>query len=73
MLTTIAIYTTLGIMLNVVGIAWGSAEWWCLVGLWLANGWNSRAEGYDSALDQCLIVINRLEQRLKDSHNEPNT
>jgi hypothetical protein len=72
MLTSLAIYTALGVLLNAVGIATGTAEWWCLLGLFLANGWNSRLEGYDSALDSCLIVINRLEQRLKDTHNESN-
>jgi hypothetical protein len=72
MLTSVAIYTALGILLNAVGIVVGSTEWWCLLALFMANGWNSRAEGYDSALDSCLIVINRLEQRLKDTSNEPN-
>ena len=72
MLTLVAIYTALGILLNAVGIVAGSTEWWCLLALFWANGWNSRAEGYDSALDSCLIVINRLEQRLKDTSNEPN-
>ena len=72
MLTLVAIYTALGILLNAVGIVVGSTEWWCLLALFMANGWNSRAEGYDSALDSCLIVINRLEQRLKDTSNEPN-
>ena len=72
MLTSVAIYTALGILLNAVGIVAGSTEWWCLLALFMANGWNSRAEGYDSALDSCLIVINRLEQRLKDTSNEPN-
>jgi hypothetical protein len=72
MLTSVAIYTALGILLNAVGIVGGSTEWWCLLALFMANGLNSRAEGYDSALDSCLIVINRLEQRLKDTSNEPN-
>jgi len=73
MLTSIAIYTALGVLLNAVGIATWTTEWWCLLGLFLANGWNQHAEGYDSALDSCLTVINRLERKLKEQRNEPNT
>jgi len=73
MITSIVLFTALGVLLNAVGVATWTAEWWCVLGLFLAQGWHGRAEGYDLGLEHSLTVINRLERKLKEQRNEPNT
>lgn len=70
MLTSIVIYTALGLLLNAVGIQTWTAEWWCLLGLFIANGWHQHSGGYDQGLDHSLIIINTLERKLKELGNE---
>jgi len=66
MLTSIVLYTTLGYLLSVLGIEAWSAEWLCFVGLFMAHGWYQHSEGYDLGLDNALVVINRLENKIKE-------
>jgi len=70
MITSIALFTVLGVLLNAVGVITWTAEWWCVLGLFLAQGWHMRADGYDQGLDDSLRVINRLEQELTDFKNK---
>ena len=70
MLQRIALYATLGLLVDVLGVPTLSTNWWCLLGLVWASEWLGRREGYDQGLDDSLLIINRLEQRLKELHNE---
>jgi len=70
MITSIALFTVLGWLLSAVGVTVWTAEWWSVLGLFLAQGWHMRAEGYDQGLDDSLTVINRLEQELKNKDSQ---
>jgi hypothetical protein len=70
MITSIALFTALGWLLTAVGVVVWSAEWWSLLGLFLAQGWHMRAQGYDQGLEDSLTVINRLEDQLKNKDSQ---
>jgi len=66
MITRIALYWALGLLLNAQGIEAWSATWWSFLGVILASDCLGRADGYDRGLDDSLIIINRLQRQLKD-------
>ena len=70
MITSIVLFTALGVLLNAVGVITWTAEWWCVLGLFLAQGWHMRAEGYDQGLDDSLTVINQLKQQLNNKDGQ---
>ena len=67
MITSIALFTLLGLVLTSVGITTWSAEWWCLLGLFLAHGWHQHAQGRDSARDEIHTLIHNARATLKEA------
>ena len=59
MFTRIAVYSTIGYLLDSLGFRWDSAEFWCFLGLFLCVGHLGFMEGYDTGLDKALSIINK--------------
>lgn len=67
MITSIALFTLLGLVLTSMGVAPGSAEWWCVLGLFLAYGWHQHAQGRDSERDEINTLIQHARATLKEA------
>ena len=48
MLQRLALYTTLGLVLDAAGLVYTNSLFWCVLGLFIANEWLTRYEVWDS-------------------------
>jgi len=64
MITRLAVYLALGLVLAVLGIQWDRAEFWCLLGLfWCVDilaRWEGRQQGVAQVLDMPTWQYARL-------------
>jgi hypothetical protein len=67
MLQRIALYLTLGILCDALGIRAGSTEFWCFMGLFWAVDMLGRHEGYDDAIELSQAVLHRANDMLKEA------
>ena len=67
MITSIALFTVLGFLLNAVGVATWTAEWWCVLGLFLAHGWHQHSQGVDHAEEEIKKLIQHARATLAEA------
>lgn len=67
MLQRIALYATLGYVLDLAGLAWTTTEFWCILALFLANTWIARRETIEEIEEEVRQV---RAQREKDNNND---
>jgi hypothetical protein len=77
MIQRLALYATLGLLLNALGYAGDSAVFWSMLGLMWCAEHLARADGYDSAMaeaDRALQyaqqLLDRAEQLSKQQQQE---
>ena len=59
----IALYATLGTLLDVLGHTWDSWQFWCILGLFFAADILSRREGYEQGMVfVATLPMNKLEE-----------
>jgi hypothetical protein len=51
MITRIALFATLGCLIDALGFDYTTAAFWCLLSLFIAQGYLSHQEGFDQATD----------------------
>ena len=57
MFERLAVYATLGILMDVQGIDWTSWEFWCTLALFCVVDYLGRREGYEQGLDAADHVL----------------
>ncbi len=67
MLQRIALYATLGYVLDLAGLAWTAAEFWCVLALFMANTWMTRRETIEEIEEEVRRV---RAEREKDNKND---
>lgn len=50
MMQRIALYATLGVLLDALGQSWDTAGFWCILGLFWAGDLMARREGYEQGM-----------------------
>ena len=65
MITRVAVYIALGLVLAVLGIQWDQAEFWCLLGLFWCVDFLSRNEGRQEGVAMILSMPMMQVARLK--------
>ena len=80
MLQRIALYATLGTLLDALGMPWTSWQFACFLGLFWAADTLGRTEGFDAAmeLNQALLIKSRemlaeAQQRLEQANKLEHT
>ena len=74
-MTRLVLYATLGLLLSALGVHWDSAEWWCMVALFISSDYLARKEGQDHGIwitltlpaDKLAELKQQLDQDIKDA------
>jgi hypothetical protein len=67
MITDVVLFSALGFLLSALQVETLSAEWWCILGLFLAYGWHRRADGYQDATDTAQAVWQAAHKALEEA------
>ena len=49
-MTRLVLYATLGLLLSALDLHWDTAEYWCVVALFISNDYLARREGYEHGM-----------------------
>lgn len=71
MLTSLALYTTLGLLMSVLGFAWTSWQFWSVLALFWANEQLVRQQTREQVLQELTELQHRLEQLVREYRNQP--
>lgn len=81
MIQRIALYATLGMLLNALGHTWDSWEFWCVLGLFWACDLIARREQHEQSYVQGILMFIALDeaqqqqlvkaiQQVENAHND---
>ena len=67
MIQRIALYATLGILLDAMGVDVITASFWCVVALFWAGEHMARSEGFDDAMELSQAVLHKANDMLQEA------
>jgi hypothetical protein len=70
MITRIALYATLGFLLDALGHNWDTWQFWSIVALFWASDIMARREGYTEAIQDLLELMRTHQTALEDLHRK---
>lgn len=62
MITRLALYSVLGLLLNAMGSTWDTWQFWCMVGLF----WAAERLSYQDTLDMIQEEVDRIREERKE-------
>jgi hypothetical protein len=69
MLQRLALYTTLGLVLDTAGLVYTQSMFWCILGLFIANEWLTRYEVWQDIEREVEALRRRNNNNSKDSND----
>jgi hypothetical protein len=67
MITRIALFATLGCLLDALGLDYTSTAFWCVVALFIAQGYLAHTEGFEQATDLAQDTWQAAKQLLEQA------
>ena len=70
MLERLALYSTLGLVLDLIGQTWQGAGFWCIIALFIANEWLTRTQLIEELNEELQAMRRRRQQESEEAPNE---
>jgi hypothetical protein len=70
MITRIALFATLGCLIDALGFDYTTSAFWCLLALFIAQGYLSHQEGYEQAEDDFTELLGQALANLEAANEQ---